>query len=154
MWIVWGEKLREILSYKDNLAEEVRQLHNEIAFLREQLDSERNERKELNHLILKRTGFIAPEFVATTPAPRPAGRPVTTWPKLRDKLEKQESVVTPEIERTEAYWKSKRESLEKSGELEKLINMQGVQENRNETSQNSPGNVNRTTQTESETQTA
>lgn len=104
------------------LREENLTLKSELSFLREVFSEERNERKELNSLILRRAGFFAEESKNSSEIQFPLGQHNPKWTTLRSKLEansRKSPTQTPEQVELEKKWKDK--VAETNKEVEQLL---------------------------------
>lgn len=119
VFLLFGKRLRYFMEELDMIKEENLSLRSEIAFFREIYSQEREERKQLNELILKQTGFLSSPTPLSLENFSPIGRSNTKWPELRSKLEKKFSKTqTPEQAQVEKNWQDKaNQSAKEVGEL-------------------------------------
>ncbi len=88
MLMLWGSKLKFFLSELEALRSENASQRGEAAFLRQLVEEERLERKQLTDLVLAKSGFVTPlSAQRSNEQYKPIGRAVTSWPRLKEKLE-------------------------------------------------------------------
>lgn len=120
---LWGVRLKYILEKVAALELENTELRAENKFLRDLNDSERQERQELNAILLKRAGYIESDNPTSPTAFKPFSRATSTWPSIKRKLEKQalqgDSVIVSDekiiLQKDAANLKSVEEEINNAG---------------------------------------
>ncbi len=120
MILLFGKKLKYFLETVELHRQENSILKAEIAILREDLTGEREERKHLNELILKRSGYLSDTAQVQHTQFKPFGNGVSNWQSLKAKLEADAQIKKqPEEKATEQRWEDK--VLKSAEETAKLI---------------------------------
>lgn len=116
MLFAFGPKLKMILRESELQKDYIRTLEAELALMRQMLEEEKIERREVTNLIFARLGFVVPSGSSKPEGElRPIGRGVQSWNVIKQKLE-HNSRATPA---NYSKWAAKAE--EASKEIGNLI---------------------------------